>query len=83
MNGNVYIDMASLQADHVKVVECVLEAGKKHAMLYKVQLSDDPKDIIYRTYDDFFDFNLMLHGMRTWSMTARYGGHCKAKLRVT
>jgi hypothetical protein len=51
------------QADYVKVVDCVLEAGRKHSMLYKVQLSEDPSDIIYRTYDDFFDFNLMLHGV--------------------
>jgi hypothetical protein len=67
-----FIAQLPVQADKVNVVDCVLEAGKKHAMLYKVQLSDDPKDIVYRTYDDFFDFNLMLHGMVSWRCSRTY-----------
>jgi hypothetical protein len=71
-----FISQMPVQADKVNVVDCVLEAGKKHAMLYKVQLSDDPKDIVYRTYDDFFDFNLMLHGMVSWRCS-RYPSRAK------
>lgn len=44
-------------------MDCIREKNRKHTYLYKIELSENPNEVIYRTYDDFFDFHLMLNGM--------------------